>query len=315
MDILVHRVHKPTAIDEYNCLVRKLNRIFSDKVKTSVGLEIDIFDVHIVFRYCPLDYLNGYYPDYYCADSAEVSDFFFERSHRCIQCSIELAGVYTIYSMIIRRVRELQYSCDDASIELRLKLLDIARKHNFDLLFWKCEQCIGDKYRAIFTNNKQEKYKLLFDISCYTYWNEENFEDLEKRIVRYLGNKEENKMTYNELYDSCNLNTGLVNATNTTTSAFSPRNYFLSDSPIAKNAANFEMLIARSKTAFYGVPGIKKVIFNDPATIVLWEDETKTVVKAQDKDQFDKEKGLAMAIAKKALGNEGRYYEIFKKWL
>ena len=67
--------------------------------------------------------------------------------------------------------------------------------------------------------------------------------------------------------------------------------------------------------AFYGVPEIKKVIFNDPATIILWEDGTKTVVKAQDKDQFDKEKGLAMAIVKKALGNEGRYYEIFKKWL
>ena len=122
-------------------------------------------------------------------------------------------------------------------------------------------------------------------------------------------------MAYNELYDFCNLNTGLVNATNAITSASSPRNYFLSDSPIAKNVTNIDMLIARSKAAFYGVPETKKVIFNDPATIILWEDGTKTVVKAQDKDQFDKEKGLAMAIVKKALGNEGRYYEIFKKWL
>ena len=324
MDVLVHNVHETTAIDDYNCLVRKLNRIFSDKVKTSVGLEIDIFDVHVVFRYCPLNYLDGYYPDYYCTDSAEVSDFFFERSHRCTPCSIELADIYTIYSMIIRRARELQYSCDDASIELRLKLLDIARKHNFDLLFWKCEQCIGDKYRAIFTNNKQEKYKLLFDISCYTYWNEENFEDLEKHIVRYLGNKEENEMTINELYDFYNLNIDLVNATSTITAVSSSlTNCFPSDSPIAKDAASIDAntlypehrVIARSKAAFYGVPEIKKVIFNDPATIILWEDGTKTVVKAQDKDQFDKEKGLAMAIVKKALGNEGRYYEIFKKWL
>ena len=145
MDVLVHRVYKTTAIAEYNCLFRKLNRIFSDKVKTSVGLEIDIFDIHVVFRYCPLNYLDGYYPDYYCADSAEVSEFFLERLHRCMPCSVEVAGIYTIYSMIIRRARELQYSCDDASIELRLKLLNIARKHNFDLLFWKCEQFI-DKF-------------------------------------------------------------------------------------------------------------------------------------------------------------------------
>lgn len=59
---------------------------------------------------------------------------------------------------------------------------------------------------------------------------------------------------------------------------------------------------------------IKKVIFNDPATIVYWIDGTKTVVKCGNED-FDPEKGLAMAISKKALGNQGNYYEIFKKWL
>ena len=59
---------------------------------------------------------------------------------------------------------------------------------------------------------------------------------------------------------------------------------------------------------------IKKVIFNDPATIVLWEDGTKTVVKAQNEDEFDSEKGLAMAISKKALGNKGNYCNEIKKW-
>lgn len=59
---------------------------------------------------------------------------------------------------------------------------------------------------------------------------------------------------------------------------------------------------------------IKKVIFNNPATIVYWIDGTKTVVKCGNED-FDPEKGLAMAISKKALGNQGDYYEIFKKWL
>lgn len=60
---------------------------------------------------------------------------------------------------------------------------------------------------------------------------------------------------------------------------------------------------------------IKNVIFNDPATIVFWQDGTKTVVKCQDGDRFDPEKGLAMAIAKKVYGNKGNYCNQLKKWL
>lgn len=68
-------------------------------------------------------------------------------------------------------------------------------------------------------------------------------------------------------------------------------------------------------TRVYGEPlRIKEVIFNNPATIVFWNDDTKTVVKA-DNDEFDPEKGLAMAIAKKFLGNKGNYYNEFRKWL
>ena len=59
---------------------------------------------------------------------------------------------------------------------------------------------------------------------------------------------------------------------------------------------------------------ITKVIFNPPATIVLWNDGTKTVVKTQNGEVFDPEKGLAMAISKKALGNKGNYFEQIKKW-
>lgn len=60
---------------------------------------------------------------------------------------------------------------------------------------------------------------------------------------------------------------------------------------------------------------IERVIFNDPATIVLWEDGIKTVVKCDVDDIYDPEKGLAMAIAKRFLGNKGNYYKVFKKWL
>jgi hypothetical protein len=60
---------------------------------------------------------------------------------------------------------------------------------------------------------------------------------------------------------------------------------------------------------------IKNVVFNYPATIILWEDGTKTVVKCQEGDTFSKETGLALCIAKKALGNQGNFNEVFKKWI
>ena len=62
-------------------------------------------------------------------------------------------------------------------------------------------------------------------------------------------------------------------------------------------------------------PGIKKVVYNPPATIVFWDDNTKTVVQCRENDSFDPEKGLAMAITKKALGNKHEYYNVVKKWL
>lgn len=60
---------------------------------------------------------------------------------------------------------------------------------------------------------------------------------------------------------------------------------------------------------------IKKVYFKDPVTVVLWEDGTKTIVRRDERDTYDPEKALAMAFAKKALGNKGNYYNIFKKWV
>ena len=58
---------------------------------------------------------------------------------------------------------------------------------------------------------------------------------------------------------------------------------------------------------------VKKVIFNPPATIVLWGDGTKTVVKCQGNDEYCPEHGLAMCICKKFFGNKGNFNEVFKK--
>lgn len=72
--------------------------------------------------------------------------------------------------------------------------------------------------------------------------------------------------------------------------------------------------------SIYGIYGrnrfdIKKVYFKDPVTVVLWEDGSKTIVKRDERDTYDAEKALAMAFAKKALGNKGNYYNVFKKWI
>ena len=59
---------------------------------------------------------------------------------------------------------------------------------------------------------------------------------------------------------------------------------------------------------------IKKVVFNKPYTVVLWEDGTKTVVHKQDGDKWDPEKGLAMAILKK-LYDGSHYMKCINYWM
>ena len=90
------------------------------------------------------------------------------------------------------------------------------------------------------------------------------------------------------------------------------------------NPTKFYLITGRGngKTLFYqnmlknlfGLK-IKDVIFNDPATIVFWADGEKTVVQCQNGEEFDPEKGLAMAISKKIFGNKHSYYDVFKKWV
>ena len=61
-------------------------------------------------------------------------------------------------------------------------------------------------------------------------------------------------------------------------------------------------------------PGIRKVIYNDPATIILWVDGTKTVVRCQPGDVYDKKTGFLLCIAKRFFGNLGRYNNVIKEW-
>lgn len=87
---------------------------------------------------------------------------------------------------------------------------------------------------------------------------------------------------------------------------------------VTLNTGELTKALKEQLNLLYGVRStiyIKKVLFNKPATIIFWSDDTKTVVKCGKDDVYDPEKGLAMAIAKKALGNEGNYYNAFKRIL
>lgn len=59
------------------------------------------------------------------------------------------------------------------------------------------------------------------------------------------------------------------------------------------------------------IPEIKQVIFNNPATIIMWKDGTKTIVKIHN-EGFDEEKGFAMAYLKKVFGGRSKYMKYIK---
>lgn len=71
-----------------------------------------------------------------------------------------------------------------------------------------------------------------------------------------------------------------------------------------KNEKNFKPLF---------IPKIKDVMFRNPATIVWFEDGSKTVAIAGHGDKYDKEVGLAICMLKRVLGNK-EYRAIMDKW-
>lgn len=58
---------------------------------------------------------------------------------------------------------------------------------------------------------------------------------------------------------------------------------------------------------------IEDIWFRGPATIVWWDDGTKTVSVCSEKDTYDYEKGIAMCMLKKLVG-DGSFNDVFKIW-
>lgn len=58
----------------------------------------------------------------------------------------------------------------------------------------------------------------------------------------------------------------------------------------------------------------KKVIFNPPATVVIWKDGKKTVAMCEPDEEYDKEKGLMVALLKRLYGNRA-FHDIMEEHL
>ena len=54
------------------------------------------------------------------------------------------------------------------------------------------------------------------------------------------------------------------------------------------------------------IPVVKRIVYHDPATIVFWQDGTKTVVKCMDGEPFEKYAGFCAALAKKVFGSTSK---------
>ena len=78
----------------------------------------------------------------------------------------------------------------------------------------------------------------------------------------------------------------------------------LSKINVAWNGADIKYVVNDISSDVEFRTGIKKVIFNGPATIVIWVDGSKTVVKCAEGDGYSKFSGLAIAMCKRMYGTD-----------
>jgi len=56
-----------------------------------------------------------------------------------------------------------------------------------------------------------------------------------------------------------------------------------------------------------------KVIYNPPATIVYWNDGTKTIVRCGPNDKFNEESGFAAALLRKVYGDRQKFQKMLEE--
>lgn len=64
-------------------------------------------------------------------------------------------------------------------------------------------------------------------------------------------------------------------------------------------------------TPKYAVPGIKDIIVNPPVTVVLWDDDTKTVSRPEEGEGYDMYTGFMACVCKKLFGSVSAAKRVF----
>lgn len=88
--------------------------------------------------------------------------------------------------------------------------------------------------------------------------------------------------------------------------AVGPCPYFLTNNIALTRPDEHNRSLRPSEQKLTPYPQVKRVIYNDPATIVLWDDGTKSVVKCMDGEPFEKFAGFCAALAKKVFGSTSK---------
>lgn len=149
--------------------------------------------------------------------------------------------------------------------------------------------CASTSYPLITSTS----YPLISEASCYVYLCVLTNDSILSYKMRFMG------FRYNAVDDYLYLN--LMRVHESPTRIRGGYSIYKRESTILENLSLGSIPLPNI------MPDIERIIFNDPATIVFWTDETKTIVKAHD-EEFSEEHGLAMAIAKKFLDISGEKY-------
>ena len=171
--------------------------------------------------------------------------------------------------------------------------------------FVRCDEIIirGIRIFEEMFNILEHKFGNINKDDCYWLINQDDFRNIYYEMMGFDIERNENRATINgiEVLFTDDL---IVEKEN----PLSYRIELVYKKPILHHIyANNYLAFSPEMMTLNNIPEVKKVIFNDPATIVYWKDGTKTVVKCQKGDDFDPEKGLAMAFLKKCWGNKGNF--------
>lgn len=74
---------------------------------------------------------------------------------------------------------------------------------------------------------------------------------------------------------------------------------------LVKIIHNFRTAVGRN-----ALPDIRNVYYDGKTTVIMWDDNTKSIVRCQEEDAPNIEHGIAMAIVKKAYGNKSDFNDV-----